>query len=145
VEAMAAIAGGGSRVSTNWTGLVSDGIFAPLPLLAVGALLVGTLGWLVRLWAKSGTSGNSALLPTAVARLQEAKQDTPSLRPLISNPPPAVWWLSLVWLESGIYGFGSLLNRLGMRLGILLARLEGRFYFPLALVLTLLILLAITR
>jgi hypothetical protein len=145
VEAMAAIAGGGARIGTAWTGLVSDGIFAPLPLMAGGALLLGTLGWLVRLWAKSTTSGNSVLLPTAVARLQQARQDTLSLQPLLSNPPPAVWWVSLVWLESGIYGFGTLLGRLAMRLGILLARLEGRFYFPLALVLTLLILLAITR
>ena len=145
VEAMAAIAGGGERLGTAWTGLVSDGIFAPLPLLAGGALLLGTLGWLVRLWVKSGTSGNSVLLPTAVARLQQARQETPPLQPLLSNPPPAVWWISLVWLESGIYGFGSLLGRLAMRLGILLARLEGRFYFPLALILSLLILLAITR
>jgi formate hydrogenlyase subunit 3/multisubunit Na+/H+ antiporter MnhD subunit len=145
VEAMAAIAGGGSLIGTDWTGLLSGGILAPLPLLAGGTLLLGTLGWVVRLWVKSGTSGNSVLLPTAVARLQRAKQDAPVLQPLLSNPPPAVWWLSLLWLESGIYGSVSLVNRMAMRLGTLLARLEGRYYFPLAVIMTLLILLAITR
>jgi hypothetical protein len=145
VVKMAAIAGTGSRIATGWAGVVSEGIFAPLPLLAGGALLIGGLGWLVRAWAKSSAAGNSVLLPTAVARLQRVREDAPPVQPLISNPPPAVWWLSVAWLEGGLFGFGAVLNRLATRFGALLARLEGRFYFPLALVLTLLVLLAITR
>jgi hypothetical protein len=69
----------------------------------------------------------------------------PLAGPLLSNPPPAVWWLSLAWLEGGIYGTGALLARLGERLGGLMRRLEGRYVVPLALVLTLLAVLAVTR
>jgi formate hydrogenlyase subunit 3/multisubunit Na+/H+ antiporter MnhD subunit len=145
VEAIAAMAGGTPSVGTGWTGLVSDGVFAPLALLAGGAIVLGLLGWLARSWAKAGNTGNSVLLPTALARLQRAGQDTSASAPIFANPPPAVWWLSLVWLERGIFGAGSLAVRLAQRFGVLLARLEGRFYFPLALILTLLILLAITR
>jgi hypothetical protein len=142
---MAGVAGGGARLGTDWTGLTSAGIFLPLTLLAGAALVLAAFGWLLRLWIKSRTAGNSVLLPTAVARLQKLDQNVATPQPVLTNPPPAVWWLSLVWLESGIYGSGSLLSRIATRLGTLLARLEGRYYFPLALILTLLIILAITR
>jgi hypothetical protein len=145
VGAIAATAGGTPSVETGWVGLMSGDVLAPVALLAGGALVLGALGWLARLWAKAGNMGNSVLLPTALARLQRTGQDTSASLPLFANPPPAVWWLSLVWLERGIYGAGSLVVRVGQRFGVLLARLEGRFYFPLALILTLLILLAITR
>jgi hypothetical protein len=145
VEAMAGIAGGSARLETSWTGLMSAGIFLPLTLLAGAALVLAAFAWLLRLWMKSRTAGNSVLLPTAVARLQKLSQGAIVPQSILSNPPPVVWWLSLVWLERGIYGSGSLLSRISTRLGTLLARLEGRYYFPLALILTLLIILAITR
>jgi len=145
VEAMAGIAGGSARLETSWMGLMSTSIFLPLTLLAGAALVLAAFAWLLRLWIKSRTAGNSVLLPTAVARLQKLSQGAVVPQSILSNPPPVVWWLSLVWLESGIYGSGSLLSRISTRLGSLLARLEGRYYFPLALILTLLIILAITR
>jgi hypothetical protein len=145
VEDIAAIAGGGARIGIDWTGVRSGSMLLPVTLLAGAAVFVAGLGWLLRAWAKSRTPENSVLLPTAIARLQKLSQDVPAQQTLLSNPPPAIWWLSLAWLEGGIYGAGALLNRLAMRFGMLLARLEGRYYFPLALILTLLIILAITR
>jgi hypothetical protein len=65
--------------------------------------------------------------------------------PFIAPTPAAVWWVSLVWLERGIYGAGAYIAGAGMRIGSLLGRLEGRYFLPLALLLTLVILLAITR
>jgi hypothetical protein len=145
VEDVAAVAGGGARVVVSWIGPESGGMLMPLTLLAGAALVLAGLGWLLRSWAKSRTTDNSVLLPTAIARLQRLRQDLPAQQPLLSNPPPAIWWLSLAWLEGGIYGAGALLNRLTMRFGMLLARLEGRYYLPLALILTLLIILAASR
>src|SRR5258708_28548841 len=103
---MADIAGGGARLGTDWTGPVSVGIFVPLTLLAGATLVLAALGWLLRLWIKSRTAGNSVLLPTADARLQELNQAITTPQSTPSNPPPAVWRLSLVCLGLGIYRAG---------------------------------------
>jgi hypothetical protein len=145
---MAAVAGSGPGPAVDWTGLYSGGSYVPLLLLALGVLLIVGLRWAMRLPARSSAAGTSVLLPTALARLQrsrERRMPEPLAGPLLSNPAPAVWWLSLAWLEGGIYGTGALLARLGERFGGLLRRLEGRYFVPLALVLTLLAVLAVTR
>ena len=53
--------------------------------------------------------------------------------------------MSLAWLDGGLWGFGRLLLRLGTRMGQGLERLEGRYYLPLALIVMLVAMLAITR
>jgi hypothetical protein len=148
VEAATSIAGVGVAPTANWTGLSSEGLYVPLGLLAIGALLLTGIRWLLRLPARSSAAGTSALLPTAIVRLERTREShipEPLAGPLLSNPPPAVWWLSLAWLEAGVYGTGGLLARLGERAGALLHRLEGRYFVPLAVVLTLLAVLAVTR
>src|SRR5215210_3655808 len=143
---MSGIAGGDAPVSLEWQGLgVRAGTTAPLLLLGVaGASLLG-ICWLVTGWARSGVGVRGTLLPGGLDHLGRAgKPDGPAAS-LRSNPPAAVWWLSLVWLEAGVWGFGALLGRSGMMAGGLLGRLEGRFYLPLALILTLIALLAVTR
>ncbi|MEO8287385.1 MAG: hypothetical protein ABI670_13250 [Chloroflexota bacterium] len=145
ISSIADIAGGTANLDVTWATVQSGDLFAPFPLLAFAAAIIGLLGFVLRTWAKSTTTPGSALLPTALDRLQKARQPVSTPQPLLSNPPPAVWWLSLVWIERGVFGFGALLARAGSRLGILLARLEGRYYLPLALILALLIVLAVTR
>jgi hypothetical protein len=148
VEAVASVAGAGAAPTANWTGLLSGGLYVPLGLLALGTLLLIGLRWAMRLPARSSAAGTSVLLPTALDRLERSREGrvpAPLAGPLLSNPPPAVWWLSLAWLEGGIYGTGALLAGLGQRLGGLLRRLEGRYFVPLAVVLTLLAVLAVTR
>ncbi|HEX9986994.1 MAG TPA: hypothetical protein VGE45_00745 [Chloroflexia bacterium] len=150
-QAMAGIAGGSPPLALPWTGIRAGDGLLPLLLLAGGAALLAGIGWLVTSWARSGVSVTGLLLPTALDRL--AKSDRPPvgsgpegpLTDLLSNPPAAIWWLSLSWLETSIWGFGALLSRLGIRSGGLLARLEGRFYLPLALILTLIIILIVSR
>jgi hypothetical protein len=147
VVAMASVAGAGTTPAADWTGLRSGGLYVPLALLALGTLLLVVIRWAMRLPARSSAAGTSVLLPTALDRLQrtrESRMPQPLAGPLLSNPPPAVWWLSLAWLESGIYGTGALLARLGERLGGLLRRLEGRYFVPLAVILTMLAVLAVT-
>jgi hypothetical protein len=152
VEAMAGIAGGAPPVALPWAGIqVGDGLL-PVLLLAGGAALLAGIGWLVVSWARSGVSVSGVLLPTALDRLAKSdpsvtgeRNDESPLTGLLSNPPAAIWWLSLGWLESGIWGFGALLSRLGVRSGGLLGRLEGRFYLPLALILSLIVILIVSR
>ena len=148
VEAATSVAGLGVAPEANWTGLSSGGLYVPLGLLAIGALFLIGIRWALRLPARSSAAATSVLRPTAIVRLERTREShlPESLSgPLLSNPPPAVWWLSLAWLEAGIYGTGGLLARLGERLGGLLHRLEGRYFVPLAVVLTLLAVLAVTR
>jgi hypothetical protein len=149
---MAGIAGGAPPISLPWPGIQAGDGLLPLLLLAGGAALLAVIGWLVVSWARSGVSVSGALLPTALDRLAKADQPPPGgardeapVAGLLSNPPAAIWWLSLAWLEAGIWGFGALLSRLGVRSGGLLGRLEGRFYLPLALILTLIIILIVSR
>ena len=97
------------------------------------------------------------MLPTALERLEgrpqargkagkgadaEVKEDGQVLHPA---PPAFIWWLSLAWLERGIFEAGAVVVRLGIGAGRLAERLEGRYYLPLALLLALLTLLAIAR
>ena len=89
------------------------------------------------------------MLPTALERLERGTQTVPIQHPKskIQNQvvPSLVWWLSLVWLEDGLWRFGALVIRLGTRMGLGLGRLEGRYYLPLALALTVIALLVVSR
>ena len=154
---VAAIGGGVPNIALPWEGIAAGGIFVPVLLLAVGALLVAGIGWLLVVWARSSANEGGVLLPTGLDRVERAKEARLATRTatgtrwegaarlLIANPPPAVWWLSLAWLEGGVWGFGALLGRLGTRFGGLLGRLEGRFYLPLTLILVLVALLLASR
>ncbi len=151
---MAGVAGGSPIVGLSWVGLQDMGLFAPVALLAGGAVVLGALAWLVAVVAGSGVPASGPLLPPALDRVSRATTHTHagaagrSPHPpdvLLRNPPALIWWLSLGWLEAGIWGFGSLLGRLGMRSGGLLGRLEGRYYMPLAIILILLALLVVSR
>jgi formate hydrogenlyase subunit 3/multisubunit Na+/H+ antiporter MnhD subunit len=158
VETIANIAGRGQAVDLPWTGLTLAGELLPITLPAAGVLVLVLVGLLLRVWARSRVVESGVLLPTALARLQRGA--VPEVRPapehgvaagerpanpFITQPPASVWWVSLIWLERGIYGAGAYVAAAAMRIGGLLARLEGRYFLPLALLLTLLILLAITR
>ncbi|MEP6774622.1 MAG: hypothetical protein ABJA50_03420 [Chloroflexota bacterium] len=157
VETMADIAGRGRRLDAPWTGLTFASDNLPIALPAVGALVLVLVGLLLRMWARSRVVESGVLLPTALARMQSStpggvappKVDTTpgvqAANPFVAPPPASIWWVSLIWLERGIYGAGASTARAGMRIGSLLGRLEGRYFLPLALLLTLLILLAITR
>jgi hypothetical protein len=112
--------------------------------MGLAALALTAIGRLGVSWARSNANSTSSLLPTALGRL--GRGNLPPALDLDSFPvPSAVWWLSLVWLEGGVWGFGSLLVRLGTRAGMGLGRLEGRYYLPLALILALVALLAVSR
>jgi formate hydrogenlyase subunit 3/multisubunit Na+/H+ antiporter MnhD subunit len=152
VGAMAGIAGGAPPVALPWPGVQAGDGLLPLLLLAGGAALLAGIGWLAVSWARSGVSVSGVLLPTALDRLAKSdpsvtgeRSDESPLTGLLSNPPAAIWWLSLGWLEAGIWSFGTLLSRLGVRTGGLLGRLEARFYLPLALILTLIVILIVSR
>lgn len=152
VSTIAGIAGGTPATTLAWTGLeASAGLSAPITLLAAGALLLGAIGGLVVVFARSDVSAAGVLLPTAWERINKAGGGNSQsaagqdMAPLRSNVPAFVWWLSLAWLESGVWGLGLTTGRLAGRAGGLLARLEGRFYFPLAIILALIFLLIITR
>ncbi len=159
---MAAVGGGSASVVTPGQGLAAGDLFLPLPFLALGTLLLSALGWLLSAWARSRAEGigGGVLLPAGLAQLGPAEierevQDNTAqptkgagvVSPLASlvNPSSAVWCLSLLWLEEGVWGFGVVLGRLGVRFGGLLGRLEGRFYLPLALILALIALLVASR
>jgi hypothetical protein len=155
VASMASIAGGGTTIALPWTGIsMGESLIAPLPLLGLAALALGGIAWLISAWMRSGATNASVLLPTAISHLETAPQNThsgpSSIQPSrliihISAVPAPVWWLSLAWLEEGLWGFGAILARLGARAGLGLGRLDGRYQIPLALVLILVALLAVIR
>ncbi len=149
LEAAIAVAGGTSGLNNNWVGLAVDRRVLPLALLEGGVILLTGLGWLLVSAARSATGVSGVLLPTALERLDkkgtDGGQGSPDMSPLLENSPAPVWWLSMSWLDRGVWGFGSVLGRLTSRFGGLLGRLEGRFYLPLVLILTLAALLAVTR
>jgi len=147
VGSMASIAGGSPNVTSSWVGLnTGDGTSAPVLLVLIGSLLVVGLGWVIAALTRARATSSGTLLPTALEHLAQGRElEATPLRPLLTNPPVAAWWLSLAWLETGIMRVGSLLGRLGTRSGTLLGRLEGRFYLPIAIILALLLVLAITR
>jgi hypothetical protein len=165
VEAVAGVAGAGQALGLPWPGVVKDGVVLPLTMLGVGVLVLGMISLVVRAWATSRVSEAGALLPTALERLQDrpmgkhkggsgTRQEGVGLdregdrepeqvfRPA---PPAFAWWLSLAWLEGGIFEAGTRLVRLGSAAGRLMERLEGRYFLPLAVLLALLMLLGITR
>ncbi|MEA2575135.1 MAG: hypothetical protein QOH93_2433 [Chloroflexia bacterium] len=154
VSRVAEIGGGTPPVNLPWEGVGVGGNFVPVLMLGLGALLIAFIGWLVAAVSRSRTEAPGVLLPTGLDRVERAREAAPAgavnswegaARLLIANPPPAVWWLSLAWLEGGVWGFGVLLGRLGTRFGGLLGRLEGRFYLPLTLILVLVALLLASR
>ncbi|MBF6614295.1 MAG: hypothetical protein IVW55_14330 [Chloroflexi bacterium] len=147
INDMAAIAGGNAQIGLNWAGMqTGSGTLLPL-LLALGLSAVAILVWLLNTLSRSGTGQGGVLLPTALARLQKLDPQEAGRRYTLPKlePPAFIWWISLVWLESGVWGFGALLGKVGIRAGGLLSRLEGRYYLPLALIFTLLALLVVTR
>lgn len=154
VARMAEAGGGTAPVDLRWEGAGASGLFVPVLLLALGGAALAGLSWAVAAWARSSANVAGVLLPTGLDRLQKARERGAISVPgdasegasrLPANPPGAVWWLSLTWLEGGVWGFGALLGRLGARFGGLLGRMEGRFYLPLALVLALVALLVAAR
>ena len=86
------------------------------------------VGLLLRMLARSRVVESGVLLPTALARLQSSapggvapsEVDTtpgvPSANPFVAPPPASIWWVSLIWLERGIYGAGASIARAGMRI-----------------------------
>ncbi len=154
VARMAEAGGGTAPVDLPWEGLSASGVFVPVLLLAISGIVLAGLGWLVAAWARSGANTGGVLLPTGLDRIEKAFPGVAytgsstwegAARTLLGNPPVAVWWLSLTWLEGGMWGFGALFGRLGTRFGGLIGRLEGRFYLPLALILALVALLVAAR
>lgn len=154
VARVAQTGGGVPLVVLPWEGLSVGGLFAPVLLLGLGALLTGFLGWLVVVLSRPRSEAPGLLLPSGLDRAERAREAASTHSPngwegaarlLIANPPPAVWWLSLAWLEGGIWGFGVMLGRLGARFGGLLGRLEGRYYLPLTLIVVLVALLLASR
>jgi hypothetical protein len=148
---MASVAGGRTVEATSWLGLQLNGAIGPMLLLGVGALLIAAIARLFALWARSGVVPSGTLLPTGMERLESPQGHTDGEHReglplgLLRNSPLALWALSLAWLEIGLTGIGALLQRIGAGAGGLLGRLEGRFYLPLALILTVMALIAITR
>lgn len=154
VARMAEAGGGTAAVDLPWEGLGAGGLFFPVLLLALGGAALGGISRLASGWARSSANVGGVLLPTGLDIVERARENgaagvnqswEDAARTLLANPPGAVWWLSLAWLESGVWGFGALLGRLGSRFGGVLGRLEGRFYLPLALILMLVALLVATR
>jgi hypothetical protein len=155
VRSIASIAGGSAGITTEWSGLrAGDAASADLlPVLLGVAALLG-LGALIVTFTRSRARSSGTLLPTALERLERARSNQASapntataspLKPLLTNPPIAVWWVSLAWLETAMTSIMSLLGTLGASSGRLLGRTEGRFFLPLALILALLLVLAIVR
>lgn len=147
-ETIAGVAGIGQSLDLPWSGIARGDLMLPLTMLGVGLLVLMAAGRLVRASATSQDTGAGALLPTALDRLEggahaaNKKQEEPTLHPA---PPAFIWWLSLGWLERGIFEAGAVLLRLGIAIGRLAERLEGRYFLPLAVLLALLTLLTITR
>lgn len=158
VGAIASVAGKAAPINVKAMGLeVSSELplsqpalaSAPVVLLALAGLALAGIGWLVVFLMRSGLYSSGVLRPAAAKRLKklnEAVQLQPGESTVQPLPAPLpAWWLSLLGLEDGFWRDGVLLLKLGARAGAMLGRLEGRYYMPLALVLTLLALLAITR
>ena len=150
---VAGVAGGNNPASVSWTGVeLPNGAELPLFLLAIGIAALGALGWIVARIAGRGGRRGGALLPPALARLQESRGgaslqagERPMLAPLFQNPPAPIRISSLAGVERVFLGVGGSFSHLLTRGGLVLGRLEGRYYLPLALVLTLVLLLAVTR
>jgi hypothetical protein len=155
---MAGVAGGSTAIPLPWVGIsAGGGLLAPLLLLGLAALALAGIAWLVSAWMGSGATYAGILLPTALGRIESRVASPGSRVPNPATPdsglgtrdwryaPAPIWWLSLTWVEEGLWGFGGMLARLGARAGLGLGRLEGKYQLPLALVLILVALLAVIR
>ena len=157
LEAVAGVAGRGQSLDLPWMGIARDVVMLPLIILGAGAVVLALAGWLIRAASSPQMEEAGALLPTALERLQRRPsarlkggantewEDAAPAEALRPAPPAFVWWLSLAWLERGIYDAGALLARLGAAVGRLTERLEGRYFLPLIVLLALLAMLAVTR
>jgi hypothetical protein len=150
---IASVAGGSASVTVSPLSIsLSTGAELPILFLAFGALVLAGFGWLAVRIARRGTHAGSALLPAALEHLNEsanqgvaARGGVAALASLLRNPPAPILWLSLGWIEDIMLIGGRALSALLTRAGTLLGRLEGRYYLPLALILMLVFLLAVTR
>jgi hypothetical protein len=145
---VSALAGGNPGVTVGPEGitLARGGAYPALFLFAGAAVLVA-IGWAAVRLSRRRVRRESNLLPTAIEPLERAAAMESRGLParLLGNPPSPIGWLLLGPLS----GTAGTLSRgwtgLLVRGGGLMARLEGRYYLPLALVLTLILLLAVTR
>jgi hypothetical protein len=149
VSEMASVAGGDAPSQASWEGVTAGGLAYPALLLGAAALLIAILGRVTRARAQAGSQQGGALLPTAIEVLTEQPR---SERPTFAESgtfagaaPTWAWWLSLEWLLNGVWGLGVLVARLLGRIGQGLGRLEGRYFVPLAMLLALAAMLAVTR
>ena len=159
VALMAGAGGGGQPFGLTWLGVQigatpSINAFLPTLPLALAVLLAAGIGRLLLPRKVPAESDHGVLLLSALAALESTaksgtKQDgQEALEGTAGFPAPLplpVWWLSLLWFEQGLVRAGQLVLRLLARVGMGLARVEGRYYLPVALVFTLIALLAITR
>ncbi|MDQ6695278.1 MAG: hypothetical protein M3014_12810 [Chloroflexota bacterium] len=153
-EFMAGIAGGSPSTHASWQGLAVTGATSgagtalPLGWIGAGALLLVGAFVLLRAGIRGGyVEQAGVLLPTALGRgenlpgeLSHKGQSSP-LGGLLANPPSPIWWLSLAWLDAGVWGTGILIGRLVGRGGVLLRIAQTRLYVPLVLVIVIVVLL----
>jgi hypothetical protein len=137
-------------INQAWWGLEIASL--PTILIAAGALLLAGLAWLAVRRSTARAQGKAAkvLLPTAQEQLEKRASDqTPITGPSpahaqIPAPTPALW-LSLLWFEAVLRRLGALVLDWCAGAGRIIARLEGRYYLPLALILALVAILALAR
>jgi hypothetical protein len=142
-----------TTMSLRWWGIEAGPPWAVFPavLLAVGALTLAGAGWLALRWAayRSPAQTSSKLLPAAQERLERyagSENASPPVELPVPLPAPTpAFSLSLIWLEGALTRLGALALDGCARVGLGLARLEGRYYMPLALVLMLVAVLALAR
>ena len=123
----------------------------PIVLIAAGALFLASIAWLATRRAGAVAEARTAdlLLPAARKRLEKldggrSAAPRPPAGTLLPAPTPALW-LSLLWIEDGLKRLGTLIVDWCGAIGLIVARLEGRYYLPLALVLALVAVLALAR
>lgn len=153
VGGMSSIAGGNAQASLDWTGINISAMSAPLLLLLIGAGIMWAIGWIGSSAARPPVASSGTLLPSALESMQGSMEEGSvggkrrgwAALPLLTNPPVPLIWLSLAWFDAALMRLGWLAGALGTRSGRLLGRLEGRFYLPMALIVALLFVLAITR
>ena len=154
LPAVASVAGlPNTNTAQTWWSIEAEMGRGAMPgiLLAAGALvLVGAARLGVRLATKrQGGKANARLLPAAQKRLQKQEDSQqaslPPVMPTTLPAPTPVLWLSLLWLDDGLSRWGAATIGWCARAGVGLARLEGRYYLPLALVLVLVAMLALGR
>jgi hypothetical protein len=151
---ISSVVGGSTGVSASPSGIsLTGGSGLPILFLAFGAAVLVVLCWVIVGLARRGTRVGGALLPAALEHLDgnsedsgnQAQQGAGIVAPLLRNPSIPLRLLSLGWLQDALLPVGRGLSTLLTRAGAVLGRLEGRYYLPIALILTLVLLLAVTR